>query len=154
METIKLTTIKKEVLVNASQETAFNAFTGKIDLWWPRTHHVGKCPMIELVLEQKQNGRWFSKHEDGSEVNVGYLLAWDPYQALVLAWQIDGNFQYVPELITEVKVNFIAESPTLTRVILEHHDLQKLMGGSKVIESMDQGWGMIINLYKQVADEA
>lgn len=153
METIKLTRIKKEVLVQASQETAFKVFTEKMDAWWPKTHHVGKCPMVESVLEQKPGGRWYSRHEDGSEVNVGHVLTWDPCAQVILAWQIDGNFQYVPELITEVSVDFMPEGPTSTRVVLEHRDLQKLMGGTKVVESMDEGWGMIMNLYKKVADE-
>jgi len=154
METIKLTTIKKEVVVQASQDTAFKVFTEKMDAWWPKTHHVGKCPMVESVLEQKPGGRWYSRHEDGSEVNVGHILTWDPFRQVILAWQIDGNFQYVPELITEVAVDFIPDGPKTTRVILEHRDLQKLMGGAKVVESMDEGWGMIMNLYKKVTDEA
>jgi hypothetical protein len=46
METMSLTTIKKEVFINASQQTAFNVFTQKMDAWWPRTHHVGGAPMV------------------------------------------------------------------------------------------------------------
>jgi len=154
METIKLTTIKKEVIVHASQETAFKVFTQKIDAWWPKTHHVGKCPMVESVLEQKTGGRWFSRHEDGSEVENGHVLSWNPYAKVILAWQINGNFQYDPSLISEVEVNFVKEGPKQTRVTLEQRDLDKLGGGSKVIESMDEGWGMILNLYKKVSDEA
>ncbi|MES2110802.1 MAG: SRPBCC family protein [Bacteroidota bacterium] len=151
---MSLATIKKEVLVSASQETAFIVFTERMDAWWPKTHHVGKCPMVESVLEPKQGGRWFSRHEDKSEQEVGHILCWDPYAKLVLAWQIDGNFKYDPELISEVEVSFIAEGPKQTRVILEQRDLDKLRGGAKVIDSMDEGWGMIINLYKMVTDEA
>jgi len=144
--------ITKELLVAASQETAFTVFTGKMDLWWPKTHHIGKCPMVELVLEQQQGGRWYSRHEDDSEADIGYVLTWNPYGKLVLAWQVDGNFQYDPTLITEVEVNFIPEGPKTTRIIVEHRDLEKLAGGSKLIESMDEGWGMIMNLYKNVAE--
>ena len=149
-----LTTIKKEVLVKASQQTAFNVFTQKMDAWWPRTHHVGSTPMVESVLEQKPGGRWYSRHEDGSEVNVGYISTWDPFGQVVLIWQIDGNFKCDPELVTEVEVNFIPEGPASTRVTLEHRDLQKLAGGAKNVEAMDDGWGMIMELYKGVADES
>ncbi|MBS1659525.1 MAG: SRPBCC family protein [Bacteroidetes bacterium] len=153
MEAIKLTTIKKEVVVQASQETAFRVFTERIDAWWPKSHHVGKCPMVESVLEQKPGGRWFSRHEDNSEVEIGHILSWNPYAHLTLAWQINGDFQYDPALISEVEVNFIEEGPKQTRVVMEHRDLDKLGGGSKGIESMDEGWGMILNLYKKMADE-
>ena len=125
-----------------------------MDLWWPKTHHVGKTPLMESVLEPGANGRWYSKHEDGSEVNVGYVLTWSPYGHLVLAWQVDGNYQYDPNLVTEVEVKFIDEGPKKTRVQLEHRDLDKLTGGTKVIGEMDEGWGYIMNLYKGVADEA
>ncbi|MDB5131233.1 MAG: ATPase [Mucilaginibacter sp.] len=146
--------IKKEVTVEASQETAFNVFTQKMDLWWPKTHHVGKTPLVESVLEPGANGRWYSKHEDGSEVNVGYVLSWSPYGHLVLAWQIDGNFQYDPNLVTEVEIKFIDEGPKKTRIQMEHRDLHKLTGGAKVIADMDGGWEYIMNLYKGAADEA
>jgi uncharacterized protein YndB with AHSA1/START domain len=146
--------IKKEVTIEASQETAFNVFTQKIDLWWPKTHHVGKTPLVESVLEPGTNGRWYSKHEDGSEINVGYILSWNPFGRLVLVWQVNGDFQYDPNLITEVEIKFIDEGPKKTRVQMEHRDLDKLTGGTKVIEDMDKGWEYIMNLYKGVADEA
>jgi hypothetical protein len=62
MEAINKNSVYKEVQVNASQETAFEVFTQKMDLWWPKTHHVGSCPMVESVLEGKKGGRWYSKH--------------------------------------------------------------------------------------------
>jgi uncharacterized protein YndB with AHSA1/START domain len=154
METINLMKVTREVVVEASQEVAFNVFTEKIDLWWPRTHHIGKCPTVESVLEGRKNGRWYSKQEDGSEADVGRVLEWNPWHHLTLAWQVDGNFQYDPELITEVVVNFIAEGAHRTRVTLEHRDMQKLLGGKKIIAGMDEGWGMILDRYKQVTDEA
>lgn len=139
--------IKKELIVEASQATAFKVFTEKMDAWWPRTHHIGKTPMVEQVLEPGLNGRWYSRHEDGSEANCGYILKWEPYGLVVLAWQINGDFQFDPELITEVEVCFIPEGPKRTKIKFEHKDLDRL-GGGKAIESMDRGWGMILELYK------
>ena len=147
-----MTTIRKEVIVNASQETAFNVFTTKMDSWWPKTHHIGKTPMIASILEGRRNGRWYSRHEDGSEANVGHVIDWDPFGRVVLAWQVDGNFNYDPNLITEVEVEFISKGAQSTLVRMEHRDIQKLMGGSKIIEDMDSGWGMIMNQYKEVAN--
>lgn len=144
--------IKKELLIAAGQESCFKVFTQKMDLWWPKTHHVGKCAMVEMVLEQGQGGRWYSKHEDGSEVNVGTVLSWNPYDLLVLNWQIDANFQYDPGITIEIEVQFISEGPKTTRVLMEHKDLDRLGEGGKAIESMDEGWGMILNLYKNTVE--
>jgi len=144
--------IQKELLVEASQETAFNVFTGKMGLWWPKTHHIGTSPMVDAIVEPKPDGRWYSTHEDGSEMIIGKVLTWDPYGKLVLAWQVNGQFTYDPALITEVELNFIPESPTTTRIKFEHRDMDKLMGGEKVIEDMERGWWYILNLYKEVTN--
>lgn len=144
--------INKELVIAASQETCFNVFTQKMDSWWPRDHHVGKSPMCEMLLEAKPEGRWYSKHEDGSEVNVGTVLTYDPYSLLVLNWQINADFQYDPNVFTEVAVRFIAEGPKTTRVKMEHKDLDRMGQGGKAVESMDSGWGFIMNLYKDAAE--
>ena len=152
METINLTAIKKEFTVAASQQTAFEVFTQKMDLWWPKTHHIGKADMTEMIVEPQVGGRWYSRHADGSEANVGHVLTYRPYDLFVLAWQINGDFKCDPELITEVVTEFIAEGPKKTRVKFEHKDLHKL-GSGKSVESMNEGWGLIMNLYKQVAEQ-
>jgi uncharacterized protein YndB with AHSA1/START domain len=150
MNSLKIDTIKKELLVEASQATAFKVFSEQMDLWWPRTHHIGKSPMTEQVLEPGPNGRWFSRHEDGSEANIGHVLQWEPYDLLVLAWKINGDFQYDPELLTEVEVQFIPQGPKATTIKFEHKNLNRLTG-AKAVESMDKGWGDILELYKNVA---
>lgn len=153
MNTASIQSIKKELAVAASQETAFNVFTGKINLWWPNTHHIGSCPMTEMVLEPGLNGRWYSKHDDGSEANVGYVLKWDPYAGLTLAWQINGDFKYDPAIISEVELRFIPIGPDKTTVKFEHRNLDLLGGGKKVVDDMDGGWQMILELYKKIAEK-
>ena len=146
--------IKKEVVVEASQETSFKVFVEKIDQWWPKELHVGKAPLRESILEAAPAGRWYSTHEDGSEVTIGYIIDWNPFDRLLLAWQIDGNFTYDPNLVSEIEVTFIVEGPTRTHVHMEHRDLEKLQGGAKVIENMDQGWAYILSRYQNLFTQA
>jgi hypothetical protein len=148
MNNLRIIAIKKEVLVAARQETAFEVFTGKMDTWWPRTHHVGMSPMVSFVLEPHVNGRWYTCHEDGSEVNIGYVLVWDPYGRLILNWQVNANFHCDPNVNTEIEVLFIPEGPNKTLVKLEHRNLERLGDGQKTVEDMERGWGMILGLYK------
>ena len=152
MQTINLTSIKKEFTVEASQQTAFEVFTKKMDLWWPRTHHIGSSDMTEMVVEPQVNGRWYTKHTDGSEATIGYVQTFQPFDLFVLAWQINGDFKCDPNLVTEVVAEFIPEGPKTTRVKFEHKDLHKL-GSGKAVESMNEGWGTIMNLYKQIAEQ-
>ncbi|HMG07071.1 MAG TPA: SRPBCC family protein [Mucilaginibacter sp.] len=152
MQTINLTSIKKEFTVEASQQTAFEVFTQKMDLWWPRSHHIGTSDMTEVIAELCEGGRWYTKHTDGSEAAIGYVQTYQPYDLFVLTWQIDGDFKRNPDLSTEVVAEFISEGPKTTRVKFEHKDLHKL-GNGKVVESMDKGWSEIMNLYKQFAEQ-
>jgi hypothetical protein len=148
MNNLTIISIKKEVSVAADQETAFKVFTGKMDAWWPRTHHIGKTPLVSSILEPRVNGRWYTRHEDGSEVNIGYVLVWDPYGRVILNWQVNANFQCDPDLSTEIEVQFISEGPTKTLVKLEHRNLERLGSGEKTVEDMDRGWGLILGLYQ------
>jgi uncharacterized protein YndB with AHSA1/START domain len=152
MEAINLTSIKKELAVNASQQTAFKVFTQQMHLWWPRTHHTGSADMTGMIVEENVNGRWYSTHADGTEANVGYVMQYNPYDLLVLAWQLDGDFVCDPNVVTEVVVEFIAEGPQNTLVKFEHQNLHKL-NNNKTALSMNEGWDMILNLYKQQLDK-
>jgi len=152
MQTINFTSIKKEFTVAATQETAFKVFTKKMNLWWPSTHHIGSTEMTAIVVEPFENGRWYSRHADGSETDNGYVITYQPFDLLVLAWQINADFKCDPKLVTEVVTEFIAEGPEVTRIKFEHKNLDKL-GNSKAVESMNEGWSMILDLYKKQLEQ-
>lgn len=61
--------------------------------------------MTGMVVEPQKQGRWYTRHEDDSEAEIGYVMAWRPNALLVLAWQINGDFEFDPALITEVKLS-------------------------------------------------
>jgi hypothetical protein len=43
----------------------------------------------------------------------------------MLSWDINADFQYDPDLKTEIEVRFIAQGKEATRVELEHHKLDR-----------------------------
>jgi hypothetical protein len=141
-------------LVNAPQEKAFRVFTEKIDAWWPRKHHIGKSPLREVVLESKPGGRWYARHEDGSETNTGKVLVWDPPGRVVLGWQLTADWQFDPSFVTEVEVTFVADGPDRTWVALEHRDLDRFGEKAQTVRNgigSAQGWPFIIDEYARVA---
>jgi len=117
--------VVKEILVETSAEHAFKVFTDGIDKWWPREHHIGTSPLKQAVLMPGVGGRWYSISEDGSECDVGKVLVWDPPRRLVLAWQINAQWQHDPGFTTDVEVTFTEESPRKTRVVLQHRNLDR-----------------------------
>jgi uncharacterized protein YndB with AHSA1/START domain len=144
--------IKKQLVVDAPAERAFRVFTANMGQWWPREHHIGKSALKDCVIEPKVDGRWFERGEDGSECLWGKVLAWDPPKRVVLAWQLDAQWTYDPQLVTEVEVTFTAEGPKRTRVEFEHRNLERF--GAKAEEmkkGMDAGWGGILDSYVKAA---
>lgn len=49
--------VRKQIVVEAPQQRAFEVFTGGMDRWWPREHHIGKAPMKNQILETRAGGR-------------------------------------------------------------------------------------------------
>ena len=138
-----MTSVKKQIVVETSQQRAFRTFTDGIDRWWPRDHHIGQSPLERMIVEPRAGGRWYSICKDGSEVDVGKVLAWEPPQRLVLSWQITAQWQYDPAFSTEVEIGFFAEGPRRTRVELEHRQLERFGGDAETMQKAfdsDDAW--------------
>jgi len=151
--------VRKSVTVSASAERAFRVFTEEMDTWWPRTHHIGKVPMRKQIIEPRAGGRCYSEQIDGTVCPWGTVLVWDPPSRVVLAWQIDGKWQYVPDLAqaSEVEMRFTAEPDGLTRVDLEHrHFSRHGDDGAAIRSSVDSsgGWGGLLQLFAAEIDRS
>ena len=147
--------VRKELTIHASQRRAFQAFTEQMDLWWPRMHHIGNSEMKEAVLETKQGGRWYEVGVDGTECNWGKVLVWNPPHKLVLAWQITADWQYDPNFLTEVEVNFIEKGAKLTSVILEHRNIEKYgIKAQEIWSAFDSegGWTGMLKTFAAIAE--
>jgi uncharacterized protein YndB with AHSA1/START domain len=117
--------VRKTIRVEAPPEHVFGVFSERIDAWWPRAHHIGKAERFTAILQPGVGGRWYERGDDGSECDWGRVLAWEPPRRIVLAWQINAQWQYDPSFETEVEVHFVAEAPERTRVELEHRRLER-----------------------------
>ena len=146
--------IRKQIVVEAPQERAFRVFTENMDAWWPRDHKIGAAALKEAVLELRANGRWFEKGEDGSECDWGKVLVWEPPRKLVLAWQINGAWQYDAGFVTELEVTFTPEGAKRTVVELEHRNLERFgEAAPHTRDMMEQGWVDTLELYRGVAQQ-
>ncbi len=79
------------------------------------------------------------------------MIAWQPPHSIVLAWQINADWKYDPELITEVEVKFIAESNATTRIELEHRHLERMgekAAAARAAVDSPGGWGGILEAFR------
>jgi len=149
--------VRKSITVKASAERAFRVFIEEMDTWWPRTHHIGKVPMRKQIIEPRAGGRCYAEQIDGTDCPWGTVLVWDPPSRVVLAWQIDGKWQFVPDLAqsSEVEIRFTPEADGSTRVDLEHRYFGRHGDdGATIRTSVDStgGWGALLQLFAGKVD--
>jgi uncharacterized protein YndB with AHSA1/START domain len=138
--------------VKASAERAFQVFTNEIDSWWPRSHNIGKGIMKQTRIEGRAGGRCYSEQTDGTECDWGRVLVWEPPRRFVMAWQIDPQWQYEPDLAksSEVEVRFTPQEGGATRVDLEHRYFQRHGAGADAMRTAvdsQGGWTGLLQSY-------
>ena len=154
-QTIVPAAIRKSLTVAVNPERAFAVFTDGFDRWWPKTHTVGKAPLKRAVIEPREGGRWYGIDENGHEDDWGDVLAWEPPNRLLLAWRINGNFVYDPQVLTEVEVLFRPTAEGHTQVEFEHRHLERLGENAEHGRAMmdsPNGWGGILEGFRRAAE--
>jgi len=154
-KTIAPAPIRKTVRVKASPEKAFRTFLGAMGSWWPKGHSLLGSPQKDVVVEPRVGGRWYEIGEDGSEYEWGRVLAWDAPNRALLAWQLNGEWRYDKDFETEVEIRFEPDGDG-TRVEFEHRGLEAFDRTARDghVMGMDEGWGAILEGYRQEADRA
>ena len=119
------TTVRSEIVVEATIERAFEVFTQQFDRIKPREHNMLGVDIAESVFEPRPGGRVFDRGVDGSECQWARVVAYEPPERIVFTWDISPHWQIEtdPARASEVEVRFVAESPERTRVELEHRNI-------------------------------
>jgi uncharacterized protein YndB with AHSA1/START domain len=150
--------VRKVIKVQAAQAVAWQVFTEQMATWWPlAVYKIGKTNAVDAIIEPRVGGRWFERGDDGSTCDWGRVLIWEPPSRLVLSWDINADFQYDPELHTEIEVRFIAENDGLTRVELEHRRLDRFgdrRDEMRTIFDQTGDWGQLLASFARAAEGA
>jgi len=144
--------VRQSITVAAGQERAFRVFTEEFGAWWPRDYSIGKVEMADFVVEPKAGGRWYEVGVDGTECDTGRVTAYEPPRRLVLAWHLNGSWQFDPDPdhASEVEVLFIAEGGNRTRVELEHRYFERHGADAAAVRgavSATGGWGRVLDAF-------
>ena len=115
-------------------------------------------PIAETVFEPRVGGGIVDRAADGSECRWARILAFDPPERVVFSWDISPRWtiETDPAHASEVEVRFYAESPTRTRVELEHRYLDRHGPGWEAITGgVDgpQGWPLYLDRYAALVKE-
>ncbi|WP_341717393.1 SRPBCC family protein [Micromonospora sp. FIMYZ51] len=144
--------VRRHIIVNAPIERAFTVFTERFGDFKPPEHNLLGAPIAETVFEPKVGGHIYDRGADGSECRWARVLAYDPPHRVVFSWDISPQWQIEtePENASEVEVTFVAETPTRTRVELEHRNLDRHGPGWESVRdgvAHDEGWPLYLSRY-------
>lgn len=134
--------IRKTLKVEAPQAIAFDVFV-RMGRWSNPTHSLLGGAVADVVVEPRAGGRWYEKLTDGRECDWGRVLVWEPPARVVLAWQIDGAWQYNPDFVTEVEARFLPDGDH-TIVEFEHRNIERYGEAAEAVRDSlagDDGWG-------------
>lgn len=136
--------VRRAVTVRSDREHVFDVFVRELGSWWPIDPLCQGDPAeVETVrVEPQLGGRVYEVWRDGTEIEWGEILAWDPPMRLVMTWTSTG-------VATEVELRFIELAPTLTRVELEHRGWERLPADLARTRPDDyaKGWGMVLERF-------
>ena len=154
MQSTAIPPVRKSIEVATTPERAFRIFTGDMGRWWPTCGEEARH-RAAIVLEPRVDGRWFERTHAGEEHDWGRVLAWDPPRSLVLAWQVNREQQFDPNLRTEVEIGFVAVATGRTRVSVEHRKLEQFGVRAEEARAIFDGpkaWVGVLEALRAAAD--
>jgi uncharacterized protein YndB with AHSA1/START domain len=135
---------------------AFRMLTEEMAAWWPASHHIGKVPFAEIIVEPRVGGKWMERGANGEECQWGTILAWDPPKQVVISWQLQADWSFSPDMsrASEVVFTFFAEGPEATRMEFEHRHIERHGEGWEAIrKGVEGGWtGILIEFERAMVD--
>ena len=150
--------VRRQIVVQAPIERAFEVFTARFGEVKPPEHNILRVPIAETVFEPRVGGHIVDRGTDGSECRWARVLAYDPPDRVVFSWDINPRWELETEVdnASEVEVRFVAETPERTRVELEHRHLDRHGPGWESVRdgvAHDEGWPLYLNRYAALVDQ-
>jgi uncharacterized protein YndB with AHSA1/START domain len=152
MDQVDAGVVRREIFVEAPLAQAFAVFTERFGDFKPPEHNLLGAEIAETVFEPRVGGHIYDRAVDGSECHWARVLAFEPPDRVVFSWDISPHWQIEndPDRASEVEVRFVAETPSRTRVELEHRHIGRHGPGWEGVRDGvdgDEGWPLYLARY-------
>jgi len=134
--------------IECAPDHAFATWTRRTGSWWPPEHTVSHERGAEIVFEPRVGGRIFERTPDGTEIDWGEIVEWEPPRRLRYLWHIATD----PEHATDVEIVFRELPDSTTRVEIEHGGWDRLGEiGQEWRDANQAGWDGVLPSYSEAA---
>ncbi|NMD55278.1 MULTISPECIES: SRPBCC family protein [Tsukamurella] len=150
------TALEVSTTVDVPVDFAYRVFTERFDEIKPREHNLLTVPIERTVLEPRVGGTVYDVGIDGTVCTWARVLACDPPNSLTISWDIDPRWQIEtdPARTSEVEIRFIEETPSRTRVEIEHRHLDRHGEGWQQASAGiggTNGWPLYLDRFRAAA---
>jgi hypothetical protein len=114
--------IRFEFTVDCSAVEAFDTWTRRISIWWPKQHTRSRDPRTSVMIEPRVGGRLFERTSTGEEFDWGSVTIWDRPERFGYRWHITSS----PDEATAVEVRFDDIDDGTTLVTILHGGFDRL----------------------------
>jgi uncharacterized protein YndB with AHSA1/START domain len=151
--------VRRHVVVEAPIDQAFVAFTERFGDFKPPEHNLLATPIEKTVFEPRVGGHIYDRGTDGKICRWARVLAYEPPNRVLFSWDISPQWTIEADAqnTSEVEVRFVAETPTRTRVELEHRNLDRHGPGWEAVRKGvdgDAGWPLYMARYAALFTKA
>ncbi len=130
---------------------AFDVWTTRLSVWWPKGHSASGDPATTVVLEPRLGGRIFERTSDGTEIEWGEITHWEPPTRLGYLWHITRE----RDAATDVDLTFVDIGDDRTRLDIVHSGWERV--GDEALEWRNAntgGWNALIPSFIAAAEGA
>ena len=120
---------------------AWDVWTTKFSLWWPKGHTTSGDPDAAVTFEPRIGGRVFERTSSGEEIDWGEVTKWEPPTHLAYTWHIGHDASEA----TLVELAFVAVGDHATRLEIVQTGFENLGDvGFAYREGNTAGWGALV----------
>jgi hypothetical protein len=135
--------------IQCSPEHAFEVWTRRLSIWWPKGHSASGDPETVVTLEPRLGGRIYERTTEGTEIEWGEITVWEPPQRLGYLWHISRR----REDATDVDLHFVDLGNDSTRLDIVHSGWERLGAqGPAFREANSAGWNSLIPRFSDAAE--
>jgi uncharacterized protein YndB with AHSA1/START domain/uncharacterized protein YciI len=136
--------VRREILVDAGPDAAFEIFTAGLGRWWPLAAGFGVYLDGTVAFA---GGQIIERSAAGRRVVWGTVTRWEPPDAVAFTWHPG----YEPERASHVEVTFTAAGEQ-TLVSLTHSGWEVFADPAASRSGYEQGWPKVLGEYQELAN--